>query len=76
MTEKQKKKYQTLSDKDQERFENQTKMLQEKGYFILENGSKSTDDQNVSKLNNQKKKKTASEEPQSSIALFERPKKK
>jgi len=51
-------------------------MLQEKGYFILENGSKSTDDQNVSKLNNQKKKKTASEEPQSSIALFERPKKK
>ena len=43
MDEKAKKKYNDLHDKDQERYDRQVQELETKGYFILEDGSKSTD---------------------------------
>ena len=71
LTEKQRKKYQNLGDKDRIRYENQTKMLHDKGFFIFEDGSKSTDDIHVSKLNKKRKRQAASQPANS-----ESPKKK
>ena len=73
LTEKLKKKHQTLADKDRIRYDNQTKMLNEKGFFIFEDGSKSTDDVHVNKLTKKRKRQAAS---LTQPAISESPKKK
>jgi hypothetical protein len=45
MKDEDKKKYNDLHDKDVKRHEKQVKELKEKGYFILDDGTKSTDHQ-------------------------------
>ena len=39
----QKKKYLTMVEKEKKRYDNQVKEMEEKGYFILSNGTKSSD---------------------------------
>ena len=43
MSDKEKKKFEALHQKDQERHDKQLAELNEKGYFIMDDGSKSSD---------------------------------
>ncbi len=47
-----------MNAKDKERKAKQLADLKSKGYFVLEDGSKSTDDKNVPKVTRWKVKKT------------------
>jgi hypothetical protein len=61
---KMKKKYETMHEKDKARHHNQLTMLETQGFFVMDDGSKSTDEANVKIL--QKKndsKRTKSPEP-------------
>lgn len=56
MSEKQKEPYEKLALKDKARNEKQKAELAKKGYFLLEDGSKSTDPQNVPKPKKSRKR--------------------
>ncbi len=58
LNEFQRAKYVEMNAKDKERKAKQLADLQSKGYFVLEDGSKSTDDKNKPKLTGWKVKKT------------------
>mmetsp|Transcript_24464 Transcript_24464/g.37939 ORF Transcript_24464/g.37939 Transcript_24464/m.37939 type:complete len:144 (-) Transcript_24464:104-535(-) len=49
MTEKAKAPYHKKAEADQKRAKDQTEMLEKKGYFLLDDGSKSTDAKNLPK---------------------------
>ena len=42
-----KKRFEDLSAKDKQRYEDQKKSVETKGYFLLEDGSKSNDEKNL-----------------------------
>lgn len=55
MTSKQKLKYENLSKKDETRYNNQIKELKDNGFFIMEDGSKSSEHQKKIKVKRDKK---------------------
>lgn len=67
MTDADKKKFNDLHDKDVVRYENQKKELKDKGFFILEDGTKSSDHQVQGK-----KKATKSEKKEAKSAVKKR----
>ena len=67
LTDAEKKKFNDLHEKDQVRYENQKKELKEKGYFILDDGSKSSDHQVQGK-----KKASKSEKKEAKSAVKKR----
>ena len=56
MSDKDKKQYNSSHDKDQSRYDKQFTELSKKGFFIMADGSKSTDSQNI-KLGKKKRNK-------------------
>jgi hypothetical protein len=60
MDEAEKKKYNDMNAKDKLRQEKQLTDLKSRGYFVLEDGSKSTDEKNVPKLSRKAKKASKS----------------
>ena len=60
-SEKEKAPYIKLAEEDKKRFDRQVEELKKKGYYTLEDGSKSTDPANASLLQRKKSKATAEE---------------
>ena len=44
MSEKEKEKFQVMAAKEKKRYDDQVEELQKKGYFVMDDGSKSTDE--------------------------------
>lgn len=70
MTPAEKKKYEDMHDKDVKRYEKQLKELEKKGYFMMDDGSKSSD--HTPKV----KRNAAKNDPQDDVAEKIKPKKK
>jgi hypothetical protein len=58
LDEKQRKKYVAMNEEDKQRQAKQLADLKSKGYFVLDDGSKSTDEKNVPKASTRGAKKT------------------
>ena len=63
MSDKEKKKYQDLHEKDKKRFERQLAELTKNGFFKMDDGSKSSDHKPKKKLGKRKATSQKEEEP-------------
>ncbi len=64
MTDKEKKPYEKLHDQDVQRYEKQMKEMNDNGFFVLEDGSKSSE--HTAKTKQRRKKKVESESEEES----------
>ena len=62
MSDKEKEKYLNMAAKEKKRYDGQVEEMQKKGFFLMEDGSKSTDEKNAPKS---KVRRTASKSPHS-----------
>jgi hypothetical protein len=65
MTDEQKKPYEVLNEADKVRLEKQKAEIEKKGFFILADGSKSTDEKNIPKKKTKRLRKSLSEDRES-----------
>jgi hypothetical protein len=69
LTDTQKAPYVKMADLDKVRYEKQCAELEKKGYFILDDGTKSTDPANIPKAKPRKQRKAISDSEEEKVEL-------